>query len=144
MQFMEDKNMSGLLLLVDFEKVFDSLSWVFIHKVLKVFFFFFFFFFNFGPSIQRWISVFLKSTPIRVNQVVSSPFRLERGCKQGDPISAYIFILRAEILAIKIRNNETMKRIKINNIDFKLEQFVDDTTIILDGSVAEISYGTIF
>ena len=134
--------MPGLLLLVDFEKAFDSLSWAFIHKVFK----FCFVLFNFGPSIQRWISVFLKSTPIRVNQSgkFSSPFRLERGCKQGDPISTYIFILRAEILAIKIRNNETIKGIKINKFDFKLVQFVDDTTIILDGPVVEISYGTNF
>ena len=49
-------------------------------------------------------------------------------------MSTYIFILCAEILAIKIRNNEKIKGIKINNIDFKLVQFADDTTIILDGS----------
>ena len=94
-------------------------------------------FFNFGPSIQKWVSVFLKNTSIRVNQGgnFSSPFRLERGCKQGDPISTYLFILCAEILAIKIRNYEKkIKGIKINNIDFKLVQFADDTTIILDGS----------
>ena len=37
MQFVEEKNIPGLLLLVDFEKAFDSLSWAFIHKVLKFF-----------------------------------------------------------------------------------------------------------
>ena len=74
------------------------------------------------------------TAPQRSTGNFSSPFRLECGCKQGDPISTYIFILCAEILAIKIRNNEKIKGIKINNIDFKLVQFADDTTIILDGS----------
>ena len=69
MQFVEEKNIPGLLLLVDFEKAFDSVSWVFIHKVLK--------FFNFGPSIQKWVSVFLKNTPIRVNQEVTSLHHLD-------------------------------------------------------------------
>ena len=43
LQFTEEQNIPGLLLLIDFEKAFDSLSWSFIHKVLQ--------FFNFGPSI---------------------------------------------------------------------------------------------
>ena len=42
MQFTEEQNIPGLLLLIDFEKAFDSVSWSFINKVLK--------FFNFGPS----------------------------------------------------------------------------------------------
>ena len=49
-------------------------------------------------------------------------------------IQACIFILCAEILAIKIRNNEKIKGIKINNKDFVLTQYADDTTVILDGS----------
>ena len=107
--------MPGLLLLVDFKKAFDSLSLAFIHI------------FRFWAFISKVDFSFLKNnTLIRVNQGgnFSSPFRLERGCKQGDPISPCIFILCAEILAIKIRNNEKVKGIKINNIDFKLVQFV--------------------
>ena len=61
-------------------------------------------------------------------------FKTERGCKQGDPISPYIFILCAEVLAIKIRSNEKIKGIRINNKDFILTQYADDTTVILDGS----------
>ena len=108
---------------------FDSLSWTFIHKVLK--------FFNFGPSIQKWFSVFLKNTSIRVNQggEVTSLRHLDWNVAANKGIQyQHIFILCAEILAIKIRNNEKIKGIKINNIDFKLVQFADDTTIILDVS----------
>ena len=92
--------------------------------------------FNFGPSIIQWISTFYKNTQVAVNQGcnLSSFFNTERGCKQGDPISPYIFILCAEILALKIKLNEKIKGIKINNNDFILTQYADDTTVILDGS----------
>ena len=38
-----------LLLFIDFDEDFDSVSWLFISKVLKLF--------NFGPSIIKWITV---------------------------------------------------------------------------------------
>ena len=128
MQLVDENNIPGLLLLIDFEKAFDSLSWSFMQKVLSSF--------NFGPSIIQWISTFYKNTQVAVNQGgnLSSFFNTERGCKQGDPISPYIFILCAEILALKIKQNEKIKGIKINNNDFILTQYADDTTVILDGS----------
>ena len=128
MQFVEENNIPGLLLLIDFEKAFDSLSWDFMREVLT--------YFNFGPSIIQWILTFYKNTQVTINQGgnLSSFFNTECGCKQGDPISPYIFILCAEILAIKIRGNEKIKGIKINNKDFILTQYADDTTVILDGS----------
>ena len=41
--------MPGLLLLIDFEKAFDTLEWSYINKVLD--------FFNFGTDLKKWISV---------------------------------------------------------------------------------------
>ena len=47
----------------------------------------------------------------------------------------YLFILSAEILADAIRKKkQRIKGIEINGIDFKLSQYADDTTLILDGS----------
>ena len=51
MQYTEEQHIPGLLLLIDFEKAFDSLSWRFTDKVLG--------YFNFGPSIRKWVSTFL-------------------------------------------------------------------------------------
>ena len=128
MQYAEDNNLPGLLLLVDFEKAFDSLSWSFINKVMK--------FFGFGNSIISWIHVLYKNASLAVTQGgnISSFFNIGRGCRQGDPLSPYIFILCSEILAIKIRNNKKIKGININNTEFKISQYADDTSAILDGS----------
>lgn len=82
-------------------------------------------YFNFGSSVSKWILTLYKNSSLRVNQGgnFSSPFKVECGCKQGDPLSPYIFILCAEILAIKIRNNNKIKGMKINNLEFLLTQF---------------------
>ena len=50
-------------------------------------------------------------------------------------MASYIFfICVVELLAIKIRQNNKISGIKIGNNEFKLSQFADDTTVILDGS----------
>ena len=43
----KQQQIPGLLLSIDFQQAFDSISWKFIHKVLD--------YFNFGPSIKSWI-----------------------------------------------------------------------------------------
>ena len=128
LQFTEENNIPGLLLLIDFEKAFDSLSWSFINKVLQ--------FFNFGSSIRNWISTFYKKSSSAVLQCghLSPFFKLGRGCRQGDPISPYLFILCAEILSARIRNNKNIKGIKIDNTEIKFSQYADDASAFLDGS----------
>ena len=49
MHYLNKNNTVGLLMLIDFEKAFDSISWVFINKVLK--------YFNFGNNFIKWITI---------------------------------------------------------------------------------------
>ena len=65
---------------------------------------------------------------------MSEFFGLQRGCRQGDPISPYIFLLCAEVLSQMIRKDNLIKGIILGNKDFKLSQYADDTQIFLDGS----------
>ena len=128
LQHTEQNDIPGLLLLIDFEKAFDSLSWSFIQKALK--------FLSFGYSIRRWIKVFQNgiSSAVIQNGNLSSFFSISRGCRQGDPLSPYIFIICAEFLSNKVRNNKAIKGIHINQSEHKISQYVDDTSVFLDGS----------
>ena len=66
---------------------------------------------------------------------LTEPIPVKRGCRQGDPIAPYLFLLVAEILSRTIINSSSVKGITIGNHTYKLTQFADDTTIFLDGSV---------
>jgi hypothetical protein len=50
----QKQNKAGMLLLIDFEKAFDTVSWEYINKILDSF--------NFGDSIQECIQLFQRDT----------------------------------------------------------------------------------
>ena len=41
-----------------------------------------------------------------INENISTPFEIQRGCRQGDPISGYLLILAIEILALMLKNGK--------------------------------------
>ena len=61
-------------------------------------------------------------------------FYLNRGCRQGDPFSPCIFILCAEVLGKMKRKNKTIMGIIINEKEYKISQYADDTQLLLGGS----------
>ena len=61
-------------------------------------------------------------------------FKLERGARQGCPLSPYLFVLGVEILAENIPKTETIKGIWVSENEIEVSQYADDTTLILDGS----------
>ena len=71
---------------------------------------------------------------------LSSFFNIQRGCRQGDPLSPYLFVICAEFLAAKIKKNENIKGIIINGIEFKISQYADDTSVILDGTETSLNH----
>ena len=123
-RYSAEKNIPGLLLFIDFEKAFDSLERPFILDSLR--------YFGFGPSLINWVKVlYCKSESCVLNNGWSSVFfDVQRGVRQGCPLSPYLFILSAEILAKAVMKNPNIRGISINNNDIKISQYADDTTLI--------------
>ena len=122
------ENSSGLLILVDFEKAFDSISWEFITKILKLF--------NFSDSTIQVIQSLQKNSLSKIiqNGHSSEIIKLFRGCRQGDPISPYIFVLAVELLGTAFREHEHIEGYKIRDREHRISQFVDDTTLFISYS----------
>ena len=93
-------------------------------------------YFNFKENIKSWIKLFFKNikSTVIVNNKPTLWFPIERGCRQGDPISPYIFLICSEILAHMIRQNNDIKGYKIFDHEVKISQFADDTSLFMDGS----------
>ena len=128
----DSQNITGLLMLIDFEKAFDSISWKFLYKVLETF--------NFGHNLIRWVKILNTDIQASILQCgfFSERFQIKRGCRQGDPIAPSLFILCAEILSLLIKHNKDIKGLKLGNLEIKITQFADDTTLILDGSLKSL------
>lgn len=79
------------------EKTYDRVDWEFILAILREF--------GFGDKVIEWIRECAKivSFSVLVNNGPTEIFNHERGLGQGDPLSPFLFILGAEILARKLQ-----------------------------------------
>ena len=100
-------NITRFLVTIDIEKAFDSLDHSFRISVLKKF--------GFGKNFITWIEILLKDQQSCVinGETTTKYFNLERGARQGDPVSAYLFILVLEILFVFIEKPPEIKGIEI-------------------------------
>ena len=127
-KYTEGRNIPGLLLFIDFERAFDTLEWPFISKTLQHF--------GFGPSLLNWIELFycnIESCILNNGGQVTFLNSVQELGKAVLCRHIYLFYLQKYLL-MPFGKKQRIKGIEINGTDFRLSQYADDTTLILDGS----------
>ena len=91
MHITEQKNIPGLLMLIDFEKAFDSISWTFLYKALQSF--------GYSKEFIQWIELFNTDIKAYVLQCgyLSSGISIERG--KVTPLPPTYFLLELKFFA---------------------------------------------
>ena len=121
----DSEKLEGLLLAIDIEKAFDSLEHDFLIAVLEKY--------GFGGEILNWIKTLLNDQQSCVinGGYTTRYFKLERGTRQGDPISAYLFILALEVFFTLVKSDKNVHGLSIFEHEFLYTAYADDTTFFL-------------
>ena len=87
MDFTEKCHIDGRSICIDFQKAFDTVSREFLFRTLSAF--------GFGSSFIQWVYTLYNniSSCVLNNGYSTSSFAVEHGVRQGDPLSAYLFIM---------------------------------------------------
>ncbi|GKV53298.1 hypothetical protein SLEP1_g59830, partial [Rubroshorea leprosula] len=128
------KKKASFLFKIDFEKVYDKVCWEFLDYMMSRM--------GFDPKWRRWINECLKTTEasILLNGSTTRQVKINKGLRQGDPLSPYVFLLVAESLNGIISsaiNHGLFDGIDIGSKGLKVShlQFADDS--ILFGKAGE-------
>ena len=118
------RNSGGVIASLDLNKAFDRVDHRYLYKVLGKM--------GFGEKMIGWIRRMYEraGSKIKVNGIVTGEFRIERSVRQGCPLSALLYSLSAEPLAVLILENRRIRGIEIPGGQVStLYQYADDTTV---------------
>lgn len=124
--YCEQTGTNGCLVALDQEKAYDKIAHDYLWRVLEKM--------NFPTSFINTVKSLYQNveTKINLNGVTSDPIKVNRGVRQGDPISCLLYDLAIEPLAIAIRKS-ALQGISIPNAPhpIKVTLFADDTLVYL-------------
>ena len=125
LDYVEMHQISALLISFDFAKAFDNVCWEFLDYTLK--------FFNFGNNFRIMIQNALRGMKAcTINYGFTGEyFNIEKGLRQGSPISTGLFILVIEMLGLKIRQESKIAGITVEGKTKKHAQYADDLWTII-------------
>ena len=131
-------NSPGMIVSLDFEKAFDSISRQTILDSLV--------FFNFGPNFIQMVATLLNNAEccIQNGGILTSWISCQRGIRQGCNASPLLFLITLELMSIKLRNSNSIQGISFRHLNsvsdpIKVIQYCDDTTLILNSDAELIA-----
>lgn len=130
----------GVMCKLDIEKAYDHVNWEFLINILRQM--------GFGERWLKWIEVCIKTVRFSIlrNGEPAGFFPSERGLRQGDPLSPFLFILVMEGLDSMMRvaiQNSWLQGFKIGSssgVDMQICHllYADDTVIFCEAKEEQI------
>uniref|UniRef100_A0A803SP10 Reverse transcriptase domain-containing protein n=1 Tax=Anolis carolinensis TaxID=28377 RepID=A0A803SP10_ANOCA len=117
------------LLAVDMEKAFDNLNWDLIKLLIKEL--------DMGYKFTNAINQIYdqQEAKIKINSLESKNFEIQKGTRQGCPLSPLLFIFVLELLIKNIRNDHQLKGASIRKHKYKIRAFADDLICIIEDPI---------
>ena len=118
----------AILVNLDQEKAFDRVDRSFLLDVLRSY--------GFGHDFCHWISTFYNGASMKIilNDWLTDRIPLERGVRQGDPLSPLLYVLCVEVLADLIRRSPEISGFHLPGAkgqQARVRLYADDTTCVI-------------
>ncbi len=120
---------NGAIIALDQEKAYDKISHDYLWRVLETF--------GVPNSYTNTIKALYATahTSVMINGILSRPYRVYRGVRQGDPMSCLLFDLAIEPLSAMIRKSNISGFNIPGTVEaLKATLFADDTTVYLSAA----------
>ena len=125
--YAEVMEVDGIIVALDQEKAYNKIRHKYLWKTMETF--------NILEELIRTTKSLYDQayTQVAINGILSEPFQVTRGVRQGDPLSCLLFNLAIEPLACKLRNCNDLEELTFPGKDDRLiiNLFTDDTTLYL-------------
>lgn len=128
------RKQDGYIMTMDYKKAFDSINQEMMFKILQ------------KLDIPERIMHLLKeiysgaTAQVEVNGIYTDKIKIQRGIRQGCPLSMTLYAVCMEPLTRKIIQNNNIRGITMGHYTQKLDQYADDTTLTIGdiNSITEI------
>ncbi|XP_060190615.1 uncharacterized protein LOC132619869 [Lycium barbarum] len=130
----------GILCKLDIQKAYDHLNWNFLVQMLQKM--------GFGARWIRWIKQCISTVrfSVLINRTPNGFFPSQRGLRQGDLLSPFLFILAMEGLSNMIQTAKVKGWVRgfqvdnrlVNNLEVTHLQYADDTLVFCEAVEEQI------
>uniref|UniRef100_A0A670JS00 Reverse transcriptase domain-containing protein n=1 Tax=Podarcis muralis TaxID=64176 RepID=A0A670JS00_PODMU len=116
----------AVMMFVDAEKAFDNVIWEFMLRNLEHM--------EVGEDLLNGIKAIYteQKAKLIINNVVTEEIKIQKGTRQGCPLSPLLFITVLEVLLNSVRQNKNIKGVTIGHNEYKIKAFADDLVIMTE------------